>query len=257
MDARTVEIATSWGHMSLQSEALNEGKIGDEVTVWVNESNVIIDAYPKGQGRPEHRRLHGTLTYASSENNAIKLWTSEGEQQFRVTKNSAKFTTFKVGTPITVRLNDNNEVIDARRQLEVPIAVAPVPQPGFRIQLEGVVVRMKSGEVFVKTPGAEYSLNAKSVLPDVKVGDELTIWVSDNNVAVDHHAKGKAGAHHYIMGQLTSASDNFKEITLMTILGTRSFSVQHGESTLSGMKEGTSIMVELNEAGHVIEIRKV
>ncbi len=257
VDARTVEIATSWGHMSLQSDALNEGKIGDEVTVWVNESNVIIDAYPKAQARPEHRRVRGTLTYASSENNAVKLWTSEGEQEFRVTKNSPKFTTFKVGTPITVRLNDKGEVIDARRQVEVPIAVAPVPQPGFRIKLEGVVVRMKSGQVFVKTPGAEYGLNAKSVLPDVKVGDELTIWVSDNNVAVDHHAKGKAGTHHYIMGQLTSASDNFKEITLMTILGTRSFSVQHGESTLSGMKEGTSIMVELNEAGHVIEIRKM
>jgi hypothetical protein len=37
----------------------------------------------------------------------------------------------------------------------------------------------------------------------------------------------------------------------------RSFSVQHGERRLSGMKEGSPITVERNEAGHVIEIRKV
>jgi hypothetical protein len=57
---------------------------------------------------------------------------------------------------------------------------------------------MKSGQVFVKTPGAEYSLNAKSVLPDVKVGDELTIWVSDNNVAVDHHAVGTSWQSEFV-----------------------------------------------------------
>lgn len=53
---------------------------------------------------------------------------------------------------------------------------------------------MKSGHVFVKAPGASYSLNAKTAPQDVKIGDELTLWVSGNNVAVDHHPKGKEGA---------------------------------------------------------------
>jgi hypothetical protein len=257
VDTRRVAVATSWGHMSVQSDALRHAKIGDEVTMWVNESNVVIDAYPKGLARPVHHQVRGTLADASPEKNAIKLWTPEGEKKFTVKKNRPKFTMFQDGTPITLQLDENGEVIDVHRQVELQ-AIAPAPQPGFRIKLEGVVARIKSGQVFVKTPGAEYSLNAKTVLQDVKVGDELTIWVSDNNVAVDHHAKGKAGgAHRYIMGELTSASGDFKEITLMTLLGTRSFTVQHGESTLSGMKEGTSVRVELNEAGHVIEIRKV
>jgi hypothetical protein len=149
-------------------------------------------------------------------------------------------------------------VIDVHRQLELELTVAPMARikPGFRMKLEGIVTEIKSGQVFVKTPGAHYSLTAKSTPPNVKVGDELTLWVSDNNVAVDHHAKGKAGFHRYITGQLTHASKDMKEITLMTLGGTRAFSVQHGESKLSGMKEGTPIIVELNEAGNVIEIRK-
>jgi hypothetical protein len=47
-----------------------------------------------------------------------------------------------------------------------------------------------------------------------------------------------------------------KEIKLMMPEGERTVAVQHGETKLSGMKEGTSITIELNEAGHVIEIRK-
>jgi hypothetical protein len=257
VDTRRVAVATSWGHMSVQSDALRNAKIGDEVTMWVNESNVVIDAYPKGSARPAHHQVSGTLTDASPEKNAITIRTLDGEQEFMVQKNRPKFTMFKEGTPLTLQLNDKGQVIDVHRQVGLQLGLAPMPEPGFRIKLEGVVARIKSGQVFVKTPGAEYSLNAKSVLQDVQVGDQLTIWVSDNNVAVDHHAKGKAGAHRYIMGQLTSASGDLREITLMTLHGTQSFSVQHGESTLSGMKEGTSVRVELNEAGHVIEIRKV
>ena len=47
-----------------------------------------------------------------------------------------------------------------------------------------------------------------------------------------------------------------KEIKLMAPEGARSFSVQYGESKLSGMKGGTPITVELNEAGHVIAVSK-
>jgi cell envelope opacity-associated protein A len=42
----------------------------------------------------------------------------------------------------------------------------------------------------------------------------------------------------------------------MTPEGERTFTIQHGENKLSGMKEGTPITIELNEAGNVIQIRK-
>lgn len=258
IDPGRISVTTSWGHMSIQSDALADAKVGDEITVWVNENNVVIDAYPKGAARPHHRWVKGTLTHAASNQNAITLWTPEGKKDFTVKQNRSKFGRLAEGTPITVQLNDKGEVIDVHRQLELELAVVPVPHttPGFRIKLEGVVEEIKSGQVFVKTPGARYSLNAKTAPPNVKVGDELTLWVSDNNVAVDHHAKGREGVHRFITGSLTYASGDKKEIILRTPEGERTFAVQHGESKLSGMTEGTPITVELNEAGNVIEIRK-
>ncbi len=258
IDPGRISVTTLWGHMSIQSDALAGAKVGDEVTVWVNENNVVIDAYPKGAARPEHRWIRGTLIYTSAEKNSIKLWTPDGEKEFTVKRNRPKFTMFPDGSLITVQLNDQGEVIDVHRRLELELAIAPAPhtKPGSRIKLEGVVQEIRSGQVFVKTPGARYSLNAKTAPPDVKIGDELTLWVSGNNVAVDHHAKGHEGVHHFITGALTYASGDMKQIKMMTTEGERTFAVQHGESKLSGMKEGTAITVELNEAGNVIEIRK-
>lgn len=258
MRSGLIMVTTSWGTMSIQSDALTEAKVGDKITVWVNENNVVIDAYPKGEARPHHRWVRGNLTYTSGNQEAITLWTPDGKKDFIVKRNQSKLGSFKEGSPITVQLNDNGEVIDVHRQLKLELAIAPMPhiEPGFRIKQEGVVADIKSGLVFVQTSVGRYSLTAKAAPHDVKVGDTLTLWVSSDNVAVDHHAKGKEGVHRLISGKLTYASGDLKEIKLMTPEGERTFAVQHGESKLSGMEEGTPIIIELNEAGNVIEIRK-
>ncbi|HSA87682.1 MAG TPA: hypothetical protein VLE46_16025, partial [Nitrospira sp.] len=258
MRSGLIMVTTSWGTMSIQSDALTGAKVGDEITVWVNENNVVIDAYPRGAARPHHRWVRGNLTYTSGNQEAITLWTPEGKKDFIVKRNRSKLGSFKEGSPITVQLNDDGEVIDVHRQLKLELAIAPVPhmEPGFRIKQEGVVADIKSGLVFVQTSVGRYSLTANAAPHDVKVGDTLTLWVSSDNVAVDHHAKGKEGVHRLISGKLTYASGDLKEIKLMTPEGERTFAVQHGESKLSGMKEGTPITIELNEAGKVIEIRK-
>ena len=258
MRSGLIMVTTSWGTMTIQSDALIEAKVGDEITVWVNENNVVIDAYPKGAARPHHRWVSGNLTYTSGNQEAITLWTPEGKKDFIVKRNRSKFGSFAEGSPITVQLNDKGEVIDVHRRLELELAIAPMPHidPGFRIKLEGVVADIRSGLVFVQTPGGRYSVMTKTVPYDVTVGDKLTLWVSSDNVAVDHHAKGKEGVHRFITGKLTHVSGDLKEITLMTPEGKRIFTVQHGDSKLSGMKEGTPITIELNETGNVIEIRK-
>ena len=258
MRSGLIMVTTSWGTMTIQSDALTEAKVGDGITVWVNENNVVIDAYPKGAARPHHRWVRGNLTYTSGNQEAITLWTPEGKQDFIVKRNRPKFGSFAEGSPITVQLNDKGEVIDVHRQLELELAIAPMPHidPGFRIKLEGVVADIKSGLVFVQTSVGHYSVTAKTVPNDIKLSDKLSLWVSSDNVVVDHHAKGKEGVHRFITGKLTSVSGDLQEIKLMTPEGERTFAVQHGDSKLSGMKEGTPITIELNEAGNVIEIRK-
>ena len=258
MRSGLIMVTTSWGSMTIQSDALTEAKVGDGIIVWVNENNVVIDAYPKGAARPHHSWVRGNLTYTSGNQEAITLWTPEGKQDFIVKRNRPKFGSFAEGSPITVQLNDKGEVIDVHRQLELELAIAPMPHidPGFRIKLEGVVADIKSGLVFVQTSVGHYSVTAKTVPNDIKLSDKLSLWVSSDNVVVDHHAKGKEGVHRFITGKLTSVSGDLQEIKLMTPEGERTFAVQHGDSKLSGMKEGTPITIELNEAGNVIEIRK-
>ena len=257
MRSGLIMVTTSWGTMTIQSDALTEAKTGDEITVWVNENNVVIDAYPKGAARPIHRWVRGNLAYTSGNQEAITLSTPEGTKDFIVKRNRSKFGSFAEGSPITVQLNDKGEIIDVHRRLELELAIASLPHidPGFRIKLEGVVADIRSGLVFVQTPGGRYSVTTKTAPHDVTVGDKLTLRVSPDTVVVDHHAKGKEGVHRLITGRLTYASGDKKELKLMTPEGERTFSVQHGETKLSGMKEGTSITIELNEAGDVIEIR--
>ncbi|MGE0469993.1 MAG: hypothetical protein AB7L09_13590 [Nitrospira sp.] len=122
-------------------------------------------------------------------------------------------------------------------------------------KVNGVISQMRSGLIMVTTSWGSMTIQSDA-LTEAKVGDKLTVWVSSNNVVVDLHAKGTEGVHRLITGKLTSALGDMKEITLITPEGERTFAVQHGESKLSGMKEGMPIAIELNEAGHVIEIRK-
>lgn len=112
MQSGLMSVTTSWGHMSIQSDALADAKVGDEVTVWVNENNVVIDAYPKGATRPEHRWIRGKLTYPFGDMTEIKLMTSEGAQSFSVQHGESKLSGMKEGTAMTVELNETGHVIE-------------------------------------------------------------------------------------------------------------------------------------------------
>ena len=90
-------------------------KVGDELTLWVNESNMVIDAHPKGQGGKAHRFLSGKLTSLDNVKSEIKLSTSEGDKRFKIKPETRTFVDIAEGTPITVELNENGEVIDLHK----------------------------------------------------------------------------------------------------------------------------------------------
>ncbi len=109
----------------------------------------------------------------------------------------------------------------------------------------------------MKTPGASYSLSTKTAPSDIKVGDELSLWVNKNNVVVDHQRAGDKEPHHrFITGKVAYASPDKTAIKMWTPEGEKTFDVQTGKSKLSTIREGTSITVEVNDAGKVIDLRK-
>lgn len=76
----------------------------------------------------------------------------------------------------------------------------------------------------------QYTINAKTAPPDAAVGDEVTLWLNEENMVIDHHGKHKTRQ---------GASADFRQ-TVKT----------------KPIAEGTQIVVELNEGGTVIDLRK-
>ena len=128
------------------------------------------------------------------------------------------------------------------------------------MKVTGVVTAEKSGLLTVKTPvgtltlSRNMSLRSGHAVP--KVGDEVTIWVNENNTVVDVHPKGQAGIHRWITGKLVYVGRMKKEIKLWTPEGEKVFPLDRLEVKTGGIEEGALVTVELNEAGTVIDLHR-
>jgi hypothetical protein len=89
-------------------------KVGDEVTLVLNENNAIIDHHPKGD-KGHHKFVTGKLAYVGLMKNQIKLITSEGEKLFPLERQEIKTGGIEEGTLVTVELNEAGTVIDLHR----------------------------------------------------------------------------------------------------------------------------------------------
>ena len=66
-----------------ERSGLTHVKAGDELTVWINEDNIVVDVHKKGH-QQEHRFITGKLAYSDPAKSQIKLWTPEGVQSFPI-----------------------------------------------------------------------------------------------------------------------------------------------------------------------------
>lgn len=90
-------------------------KVGDKLTLWVNESNMVIDAHPKGQAGKPHRFVSGTVLSLDQGKSQIKLSTSMGNKSYKLKPESRTFTDIAVGSAVTMELNEQGEVIDLHK----------------------------------------------------------------------------------------------------------------------------------------------
>lgn len=258
-----VFLQTPVGRVTLSSKFVEKGglvdaQVGQEVTMWVNESNIVIDVSKKGEAAPVYRLVSGNLSYTSDQKTEIKLWTPQGERAFSVARNKSKLSAVQEGTPVTLELNQAGEVIDVHR-MEVGLEVAPtgLVGAGSQTKLTGVVSKIKSGLVFVKTKVGVATFGKEMKMKGLAVGDEVVLQINGNNSVIDVYRKGApVPVHLFITGNLVYTSDLKTEIKLWTPEGEKTFPVIRGKSKLSVIKEGTPITVELNEAGKMIDMRK-
>jgi hypothetical protein len=126
--------------------------------------------------------------------------------------------------------------------------------------ISGVAMKTVGG-LAIKTPdGATYQLNKNQAKrhghEPFKEGDHVTLLLNENNTVIDVHLKGQQGEHQYVTGKLIHLGKMQKEIKLATPEGERIFPLAHLEAKTKGIKEGTPVTVELNEAGTVIDVRR-
>jgi hypothetical protein len=89
-------------------------KVGDEVTVVLDENNIVSEIHPKGS-KSIHRFVTGKLIYVGKMKPEIKLKTAQGEQVFPLEKQEVKTEPIEEGATVTVELNEAGSVIDLHR----------------------------------------------------------------------------------------------------------------------------------------------
>ena len=129
--------------------------------------------------------------------------------------------------------------------------------PRTRMEVSGVVSKVQSGVITVKTSWGEMRISSALGLDNVHVGEDVKMSVNENNIVIDVHRKGEPQHHHrYMTGNVVSASADKNEITLLMPEGEKTFSVQRNRSKLSVLEEGAPVTVEVNDAGSVVDLHR-
>ena len=115
----TVKTTTGATLTLTEATAFRQGqavpKVGDEVTLWVNEGNMVMDARPKGQPGKGPRFITGTLASIDNGKSQMTLSTSGGERGYSLRPESRMFRDIAVGSEVTIEVNEMGEVIDVHK----------------------------------------------------------------------------------------------------------------------------------------------
>jgi hypothetical protein len=124
--------------------------------------------------------------------------------------------------------------------------------------MSGVVTKAKGGLVIKTAQGTTYQLNENRAKAHghepFKEGDKVTFALDENNTLIDVHLKGQEGEHQYVTGKLIHLGKMQKEIKIATPEGEKVFPLANLETKTKGIKEGTAVTLEVNEAGTVIDV---
>jgi len=95
---------------------LSDLKVGEMLTLVVDEGNILIDAHKRDAPRHGHRLIVGDLHYADQSWQEIQLATPEGPARFDVDSLAgSKLSVLQEGSPVEVELDEANVVIDVHR----------------------------------------------------------------------------------------------------------------------------------------------
>lgn len=223
---------------------------GDTVTLWVTAGHAVIDHHRQDTGR-RHRFITGTVLEAAS-TRQIKLWTPEAERVYSLAEHEAKVGQLPEGTMmVTLEVDEAGTVIDLH-PVETEVAACD-KRHHCKVMLHGTVRKIENGMIFIQTPVAEYEVPATVAPGDTAPGDEMTLWVNENDVVLNYHRAGEASHRRFVTGPLRYADKARSHIQLWTPEGEKTFSLAQMEKA-GHLQEGRPITVEVSEAGAVLDL---
>lgn len=148
--------------------------------------------------------------------------------------------------------------------LAAAVAQADESMMGTHYGFSGVIAKIRSGVLFVKTPG---SLQPRTISPskadrvglhEANAGDSVLMVVDSGNVLLDVTTAGRPFAdHRLIVGTLRYADPYWGEIQLSTPEGSERFDVDAlAGSKLSVFRNGAPVAVELDADNVMIDIHR-
>lgn len=126
-----------------------------------------------------------------------------------------------------------------------------------RMKVSGVVSKVQSSHVTIKTPWGQMTISSTAGPQNLEVGEEVEMQVNEENIVIDVHRKGEPRhAHRFVAGKLIYAGLTKQEIKLWTPEGEKVFPLERMEVKTKPIPEGSMIIVEVNEDGSVVDLRK-
>jgi translation elongation factor P/translation initiation factor 5A len=168
-----------------------------------------------------------------------------------------------------MKVNRHSIMLVCSMMLVVPVSSIAVAQAdevmmGVHYGFSGVISKIESGMLFVKTPD---NLQMRTISPnkadrvglhEAKPGDTVLMMVDSGNVLLDVTKAGQAFAEHrMIVGTLHYADPYWNEIQISTPEGFERFDVDAlAGSKLSVIQDGAPVTVELDADNVMIDIHR-
>ncbi|WP_447598622.1 hypothetical protein [Nitrospira sp. Nam80] len=221
---------------------------GDTVILWVTSGHAVVDHHRQDTGR-RHRFVTGTLLDAPLKEQ-IHLWTPEAEKIYSLAEHEGKTMQLPEGTMVTVEIDETGTVVDLH-PVETEVAACD-KRHHCKVMLHGTVRKIEDAMIFIQTPVVEYEVPTNIAPPSTAPGDEITLWVNENDVVLNYHQAGAQPHRRFVTGPLRYTDNARSHVQLWTPEGRTTFSLAH--LTKAGdLLEGHPVTLEVGEGGVVLD----
>ncbi|HVG02079.1 MAG TPA: hypothetical protein VM842_04270, partial [Nitrospira sp.] len=201
-----VFLQTPIGPLSLSSKTtLRDIRGSQKITLWIHGTTTVIDVREKGAGTFVHRYVTALPNFSSSGKNAVTVWTPDGEQSLTLGAFENKITGRPDHLPFTVEI-DRTGAIKGLHDVQFDLQVNQIPRSAspLHLLLNGTVSKVKANYVFLKTPLGIVTVSGKTGVRNAKVGQEMSVWVQEQHVAIDLYHDGLSfPSRRFLSGPLT------------------------------------------------------